>query len=419
MTDLAPHRPDTVEALEALFQGAIAEQRSLHLQGTGSKSGFGPMPPETNTGAVVETVDLSAFSGILDYDPAEMVLTAGAATPMAEILAALDEAGQHMAFEPPDPTGLYGDGVGKGSLGGLVATNWAGPRRISAGAVRDHVLGFKAVSGRGEAFKSGAKVVKNVTGFDLPKILTGSHGALAALTEISIKVLPRPEAGRSVVLFGLSAADAVGLLSAALGSPHEVSGAAHLPSGVAERCGGFGTAAGDASATVVRVEGPEASAVYRAEALKELLAGLAPHADVQLLDQAASQQAWAAIRDATPLASRSDRLIWRTSVAPMAGPALLDALSMRDGFEDLDAMLDWGGGLVWLSLPDASVDGGAEMIRAEISALGGGHATLMRAPEVLRARIPVFQPQPGPLAKVQQRIKDGFDPTGILFPGQF
>jgi glycolate dehydrogenase FAD-binding subunit len=386
-------RPSDEKELIAIVQEALGSEEPFELIAGGSKRGLGrplQMP---------HVLDLGAFAGIRDYEPAELVLTAGAATPLGEIEAALDGARQMLAFEPPDWRALHGTSDNSATLGGVIACNLAGPRRIRQGAARDHFLGFRAVSGRGEAFKAGGRVVKNVTGYDLSKLMAGSYGTLAALTEISVKVLPRPEATRTIVLSGLDVAQALAAMTEALNSPHELTGAAHLPADIAP---------GGKAMTLARVEGPVPSVVARASALCRELAGFG-HADI--LGDEASLKLWRAIRDVAPLASLTDRAIWRASIAPSAAPALIAALGKK---LDCRYCLDWGGGLLWLAVPPVQ-DAGAALIRG---AVGSGHATLIRASDALRAAVPVFQPQTRELAALSARVKESFDPKRLFNRGR-
>jgi glycolate oxidase FAD binding subunit len=345
-------------------------------------------------------LDLSRLAGIRDYAPSELVLTAGAGTPLAEIERALTEAGQMLAFEPPDWRGLLG-GEGEPTLGGVLACNLSGPRRLKAGAARDHFLGFRAVSGRGEIFKAGGKVVKNVTGYDLCKLMAGSYGTLAALEEVTIKVLPRPETEATVMLAGIAPEAAPRVMAAALGSPHEVSGAAYLPKGYAGV---------SPRSVVLRVEGPAPSVAYRREALRDALA--AGVADI-CPDGDFSSVLWQAIGGANPLTHLKTHAVWRISVAPMRGAEVAEAVARQ---LDAEWFLDWGGGLVWIAVPEQG-DGGAAAIRG---AIGGpdGHATLVKGSPGLRRAVPVFEPQPEPLAALARRVKDAFDPAHILNPGR-
>jgi glycolate oxidase FAD binding subunit len=313
-----------------------------------------------------------------------------------------------LAFEPPDLGRLLGATPDGQTLGGVLAVNLSGPRRPKAGAARDHFLGFRAVNGRAEAFKAGGKVVKNVTGYDLPKLMAGSWGTLAVLTEITVKVLPRPEKSRTVLLLGAPDEAAVGALAEALNSPHEVSAAAHLPQALAARSAVGHVAGAGRAVTAVRVEGPGPSVAFRAERLHELLK---PHGATAELHTHNSLRFWREIGDVELLAEPVDRVVWRVSVAPAAAAPTMAEVARR-----LDAawFYDWGGGLLWIAVAGAP-DGGAASIRA---ALPGGHATLVRGPAGLRAATETFQPLAPGLARVTAQVKAGFDPHALLNPGR-
>jgi glycolate oxidase FAD binding subunit len=362
---------------------------------------------------------MAAISGIVLYEPEELVLSARAGTSMAEIEAALAERNQQLAFEPGNLSPLLGGsgsaGNVSGTLGGIVACNLAGPRRIKVGAARDHLLGFHAVSGRGEAFKSGGRVVKNVTGYDLCKLLAGSHGTLALMTDVTVKVMPAPEKTRTVLLLGLDDPGARAAMTRALQSSYEVSGAAHLPAAIAARSAVSYIARAGGAVTALRVEGPGPSVDYRCEALREDLADLAESEELHSMNSAAL---WRELRDVAPFADQPERPLWRVSVAPQDGAGLVAAVA-----RDLDAeyFYDWGGGLVWLAPAppgqDAGGDAGAARIRAALGA-NGGHGTLIRAPAEIRAAVPVFEPQDPALAALTTRVKDSFDPKRVLNPGR-
>jgi glycolate oxidase FAD binding subunit len=295
-----------------------------------------------------------------------------------------------------------------GTLGGMLMCNLAGPRRLTAGAARDHLLGFKAVSGHGEVFKSGGRVVKNVTGYDLSKLVTGSYGTLAVLTEVSVKVLPRPEKTRTVLVRGLDDATAIRALSAALGSEHEPTSAAHLPAAVAARSGVGYVASAGAAVTALRLEGFAPSVEARCAALREALAGFGALEELHSMN---SVKLWKELRDATPLVDRPELIVWRLSVPPTAAPAIVAAIAPALHW------YDWAGGLVWLGIAPGEADAGAARIRAAIPP-GGGHATLIRAPAPLRAAVPVFQPQEPALAALTARVKHSFDPSRLLNRGR-
>jgi glycolate oxidase FAD binding subunit len=387
---------------------ALAAEEPLELVAGGTKRGLGsPLQ-------LPRTLDLSQLSGIRDYQSAELVLTAGAATPLAEIERALVENRQMLAFEPPDWGGLHGlspEKARRRTLGGVLASNLSGPRRIKAGAARDHFLGFRGVSGRGEIFKSGGKVVKNVTGYDLSKLMAGSYGTLAALEEVTVKVLPQPEHSATVMLCGLDPATAVRSMNRALGSPHEVSGAAYLPAVAIAALASLPDVRGIAA---LRLEGPAPSVAFRRE---RLLAELAGDCEATVIEGDPSTRLWRAVRDAEPVAHLTDHAVWRVSVAPSRGAGLAETVARR-----LDAAwyLDWGGGLVWIAV-SGTEDGGAAAIRAAIPGADGqgtGHATLIKGSAALRSAIPVFEPQPPALAALAARVRSGFDPRRIMNRGR-
>jgi glycolate dehydrogenase FAD-binding subunit len=386
---------------------ALAAQEPVEVVAGGSKRWLG-RPVQA-----AHRLDLARLSGIRDYAPSELVLTAGAGTPLGEIARVLEEAGQMLAFEPPDWRGLLGSG-GEDStgptLGGVLGCNLSGPRRIKAGAARDHFLGFRAVSGRGEIFKAGGKVIKNVTGYDLPKLMAGSYGTLAALEEVTIKVLPRSETVATLLFTNLDPAAAGCLMAAALGSPHEVSGAAYLP---AETAMPLSLPAGSGT-VALRLEGPAQSVEFR----RDSFVRQHRRADaVEVLFGFEAIALWRAISEAAPLSGLAGRAVWRISVAPARGAELGQVLART-----LDAVwfLDWGGGLVWIAVAEAG-DAGAAVIRAAIRGPDGGdtgHATLIKASPALRGSVAVFEPEPAPLAALSRRVKDAFDPAHILNPGR-
>lgn len=399
-------KPETAEQVLDAVKWAAASESLLAVKGQGSKEGFG---------RAVEAdcrLDLSGLTGIGSYEPNELFMTAGAATTLAEIEAALRQNNQQMAFEPADLGILLGGEGDAGTIGGAIACNLAGPRRIKVGAARDHFLGFNAVSGRGETFKSGGTVVKNVTGFDLSKLIAGSFGTLAVMTEVTFKVLPAPEKTRTVLVLGLSDQDAMKAMAKALGSSHEVSGAAHLPEAAAKGSKVSHVAGTGRSVTAFRVEGPGPSVEHRCRALTALLGG---GASVEELHSENSALLWREICDVRLLDGDggNGRQVWRLSVPPMNGAGVAEQLTAGTG---ASVFYDWGGGLIWLTM-DATPDAGHETVRRAVEA-AGGHATLVRAGADVRNRVPVFEPQTGALREITARIKEGFDPKGILNPGR-
>lgn len=403
-------QPRDAKDVEAAVQWALAEGKTVEIVGHGSKRAIG-RPAQTDL-----TLDLSTLTGVTLYEPEELVLSAKAGTPLAEIEALLAANGQQLAFEPMDYAGIFGGVAGRGTIGGVLAANVSGPRRIKSGAGRDHFLGFCAVSGRGETFKSGGRVVKNVTGYDLCKLIAGSWGTLAVMTEVTIKVLPQPETEQTLVVRGLEPARAIEAMTSAMGSSCDVSGAAHLPAGVAVR-----VEAGDIAAdavTALRLEGFSPSVAERKHVLEALMQ---PFGELATLEAPASRALWAAVRDVAPFAAdRSNRSarqdeqpLWRISTAPSRGAELAAIIASA---APAQVFYDWAGGLIWVAL-GACDDAGAALVQRAVAATGG-HATLVRAPASVRAAIDVFAPQDAAVAALTKRVKESFDPRGVLNPGR-
>lgn len=393
--------PSSSEEVLAVIQGALSQEEPLEILGHGSRRGIG-RPVQA-----AHTLDLSALSGVTLYEPEELILSAKAGTLLADIEKLLAENGQQLAFEPMDYGPLFGNEPGRGTIGGVLASNTSGPRRIKAGAARDHILGVHAVSGRGEAFKSGGRVVKNVTGYDLSKAMAGSWGTLAVVTELTFKVLPAAETETTLALRDLTDDVAANVMAHAMGSSAEVSGAAHLPVLVSGKVAG-GIFSG-APATVLRVEGVAPSVAWRVSHLKNALKAAG---EMQEIGQEQSRALWRDIRDCAPFAGGGRKPVWGVSMAPSDGHRMVDALRRQAG---VNAFYDWQGGLIWLQM---EAEPEAAALRAMIRRFGGGHATLIRAGEPDRAALDVFEPQPPALAALSARLKAEFDPKGILNPGR-
>ena len=369
-------RPESETELAEVIAGASA---AFHIRGGGTRA--------IGVTTAAEVLETGGLSGISLYEPGALTLVAQAGTPLAEIEAALAAEGQRLAFEPMDHRGLLGT-TGEPTIGGVVAGNVSGPRRVQGGAARDFMLGVRFVDGAGQVIKNGGRVMKNVTGYDLVKLMSGSWGTLGVLSEVSFKVLPEAEARGVLLCEGLSDVQAVSALSRALGAPWEVSGAAHLQRGL-----------DGAPVTMIRVEGLADSVAYRCGELQKLLADIGDFTVER--DPERTAAGWRYIRDVAPFHGRAGE-VWRLSVTPSQAPEIVARL---DGAE---AVYDWGGGLVWVLVPDGTP------VRA---ALTGGHATLFRASAARRAEAGVFQPQPAPLAALEAGLRAKFDPKGILNPG--
>ncbi len=384
--------PSSEEEAAAAVLEARGARKTLRLEGGGTRSGFGR---SVEADSVITTRRLR---GITLHEPAELVIAARGGTPVRDLEAALAAHGQRLPVEPMDHRPLYGT-AGEPTVGGLVATNASGPRRFAAGAIRDHLIGIRLINGRGEAVKSGGRVMKNVTGLDLVKLVCGSHGTLGLVTEATFKVLPRPEASATLVWSGLDDGPATEAMTLAIGSPFEVSGAAHVPAGPGRH----------EARTMLRLEGFELAVRQRLPRLASLHGSLGT---AEALSGDEETSLWADVRDARFLAADPRTVLWRVSVPPTRGPEF--ALHVRD--LTLDRFYDWGGGLVWLAVAPTG-DAGAARFRAALAPFGG-HATLLRAPAEIRGRIDVFEPLAPALRAITAGIKASFDPDAILNPGR-
>jgi glycolate dehydrogenase FAD-binding subunit len=399
MTDVL--KPRDAKEVEEAVRWALSDEKPLEIVGQGSKRAVG-RPSQTDL-----TLDLSGLSGVTLYEPAELVLSAKAGTPLAEIEKLLDDNNQQLGFEPVDYGPLLGGEAGQGTIGGVIAANLSGPRRIKAGAARDHFLGVTAVTGRGDTIKSGGRVVKNVTGYDLCKLFAGSWGTLAAMTDVTVKVLPKPETEATVIVTELDDAQACAAMAAAMGSPYDVSGAAHLPDHVAAWFDGLPKAE---ATTALRLEGHAPSVAHRKETLAALMKPFGP---VALLEENDSRALWRSVRQVKPFAAGAgrERPLWRISTAPARGHELLATITPA-----AQMFYDWAGGLIWVAMPFAE-EPDAAAVRGAVAKVDG-HAMLVRAPAALRASLDVFAPEPAGLAALSKRVKEGFDPRGVLNPGR-
>ncbi|MEA2837955.1 MAG: glycolate oxidase binding subunit [Bradyrhizobium sp.] len=394
--------------VEQVVRAALASEQPLEITGGGSKRAIG-QPMATNA-----LLDLSALNAVTAYEPNELIITVQAGAPLADVTSLIDSKNQQFAFEPINTSRLLGT-PDIGTIGGMIGAGLAGPRRIKAGGARDHLLGAHAVSGFGDSFKAGGKVVKNVTGYDLCKLLAGSWGTLAVMTEVTLKVMPKAESERTLVLRGLDDISANRAMTAALGSPFDVSGAAHLPNSAFRAGSGaladLGTP--QQAVTLLRLEGITASAAHRAASLSAALGGFGA---AEIIEDAASVAVWSSVRDVAPFAAGGALgawPVWRIVCPPASGGALGQALARDTGG---DVIYDWGGGLIWAALPPAA-DAHAGMLRARVGAVGG-HATLVRASELIRRNIDVFHPQQAGLASLSERVRHSFDPKNILNRGR-
>lgn len=370
--------------LQSVIADAAADGRRLRLRGGDSKA------PLLGGIAADTVLDLSALSGVVAYEPGELVLSVRAGTPLLEVQALLAQQRQALAFEPQDYAGLLSGAPGRTTLGGIVASGWAGPRRIAAGNVRDHVLGVTAVSGRGERFCAGGRVIKNVTGYDLPKLLTGAWGTLAAMTEITLRALPQPPYQCTLSLENVDDAGGLAGLREALGLSTDVTGAALLPR--------------DRRA-LLRLEGFESAVAEILRALQQHFGG---RYALRVLDDEPSMAVWRRVAEVWDFQGQDERAIWRCAVPADRAAAVVGTLQAQMPCE---AVYDWGGALVWLATDadEATASGVRDVLQK-----ADGHAWLFRAPSALRAAVIAAHPAASAIAALSRRIKQGFDPCGIL-----
>ncbi|MBP0443703.1 FAD-binding protein [Roseomonas sp. SSH11] len=386
--DLAPRTEEEVATALRNAAGPLA------IEGSGTTMGM-LRPVQAS-----RTLSTRKLTGITLLRPQEMVISARAGTTLPEIEAALAGHNQILVPEPPDLRVLMGvPDAPPPSIGGLVAANLSGPRRITGFALRDAVLGIRFVNGAGEVLRSGGRVHKNVTGLDLCKLLAGSHGTLGVITEVTLKLGPAAERVATLVVRVADEAEGVALLSAGLTSPYGVTGAAMLPRGVSA-----GGVAGPVA--LLRLEDVEASVTYRMARLRAAMPG------GEVLEGEASRALWRAVRDVLPLAPAPDEAVWRVSVRPSRAPGMVAAL--RDGI-GARVLLDWGGGVAWVAGPATAEAHAAVMAAAGVA---GGIFILFRAPDPLRAAMAVIPPEPPALAGLSARVKAALDPAGRLNPGR-
>ena len=368
---------------EAELADAVASSNGpLRIQGGGTRPIGNPVAGDPLT--------TSGLSGITLYEPGALTLVAQAGTPMAEIDAALEAENQMLPFEPMDHRALLGTD-GTPTIGGVVGANVSGPRRVQAGACRDSLLGVRYVNGEGTVIKNGGRVMKNVTGYDLVKLMAGSYGTLGVMSEVSFKVLPKPDTTATLVFLGADWSATSQIFTKAMGSPFEVSAAARLPAGSFDDTRG---------AVLLRLDGFEASVKYRTEALSAYLTKASGAPDRVMTDAAENASIWKSVRDVEPLA-KTEGDIWRLAIKPTDSQHL-GSIAAQDSI-----VLDWAGGLAWVAV-EPGID-----VRAKMDGIGG-HATLMRASDPIHA---TFHPEAAPLAKLASDLRTQFDPKGILNPG--
>ncbi|MGF6769983.1 glycolate oxidase FAD binding subunit [Paraburkholderia sp. GAS199] len=383
-------RPDSADELAQIVSEANEAGESFEIVGGATKRSFGDAVRSERR------IEMSALSGIELYEPDELVIKAAAGTALATIDAALAEHGQFLPFDPPDYAALYGAPDGASTLGGVIGSNLSGPRRILSGSARDAVLGIEAINGRGERFKAGGRTIKNVTGFDISRLMAGSFGTLAILTSVTLKVLPVPQSELTLRVANLPDHDAIVCLSALLGLPFEISAAAHL-----------GGAHAGARTTAVRIDGFTGSVAGRAEAIGKRLQ---TYGAVEKLEGEESRKFWRSVRDLTDFSADTQTCIWRLALPCDKAAAIVDML-------ESPALYDWGGSRVFVRTSADEALAHGQTLRSRIAA-SGGTASLLRAPLEVRQTLGTFQPRSATLNRLNGNVRAAFDPNAVLNPGK-
>ena len=381
---------DEVELVDVV-RAAREMREPFEILGRGTKRAYG------RATTIANTLDVSALSGILNYEHDELVITTRAATPLSEIEAVLNQRQQRLGFDPADWGPLFGAPAKAGSIGGALSADTNGPARLRFGAARDHLLGYRAVNGFGEVYKAGGRVVKNVTGFDLSKLMCGALGTLGVLTEVTLRVYPRAAVSQTLIVKDVMPQEGFAVLRRAWSSPFEPTGLAYLSG-----CAAQAFTVGDCGrgAALLRVEGAEEPLKEKVAALRALLSTCT----LYRIDD--GDTVFAQIGEGSPFLNYAGD-VWRLSVPQARAAACIERVNAPLWFAD------WAGGLLWLGLPASS----APVLRA-IAAGVGGHATLFRANAESRENISVFQPEPPAHATLTKSVKAAFDPLALFNPSR-
>ena len=397
--------PETEQQARELVRWAFAEGRTMSVQGKNTKHGFG-LPVDADC-----TLSLEKLSGILEYHPEELVMTALPGTPITEIRQELTKHNQHLAFEPPALNRMY-QVEDEGTIGGSFIGNLAGPRRFKSGSARDHILGVRAINGRGETWKSGGKVIKNVSGYDMSKLITGSWGTLSVVTELTFKILPAPPVSRSLAVWGLSARLGTALMAQVISTPSETSGLAHLPEAALTEIGRDGATFPGKTLTLIRLEGTESSVKERLQNITGWLPGACEYS---VLDQAASIAAWSLIGNTAPLqdGQRTPGIL-KISLPPASAWNLVRFI---DDLRDCTWYLDAAGGWLWVGICQAGMKDKIHAISREVNATGGT-TTIYRAPSSVKQDTGIYPFPDESIKRLNEKIKNSFDPGNIFNPGR-
>jgi len=356
-----------------------------------------------------ETISTHVLRGIRSYDHRDRIITVQAGCLISDIEREIHARGQMLGFEPIDVASIFGDEPGRATIGGVVASNLSGSRRVSGFGIGDSIRGVKAVAGTGEVIQTGGTVTRGADGFNLMRLLTGSWGTLAALVEISLRLQPIPEHTDTIIILGLSEEIAIEAMSGALMTPYGITGTVHLEPRIASRLWFEAIREQGRSVTALRLENASASASGRLAGLKDALHA---YGELHVLSHQDSLSFWHELRLLSVL-PYSETPLWRISTLPSKA---FEVVSGIRRYMQVDAFYDWSGGLIWLEVPQ-SADAGATEIRRVIAS-SGGHATLVRAPDHVKESIDVFEPMHSGVELMTKRLKRVFDPAGVLNRGR-
>jgi glycolate oxidase FAD binding subunit len=394
-------KPNTREEIIEIIKNCYKKNVPLEINGLQSKKKIG------RNFQSEKTLDLSNYSGIIEYKPEELYIKVKSGTPIKEIISELDKNNQQLAFEPNDFGFLFSGKSNEGSIGGVISSNFSGPRRFKSGSARDHLLGFQGINGKGETIKSGGTVVKNVTGYDLCKLLSGSFGTLSVLTELSIKVLPKPETNKTLIINNPHLKKALEYFDVALSSSIDPSGGVFYPEYFRKNFI-FNDLTQEGALIGLRVEGPSNSVEHRIKKLCKELDVM--NNEFSVLDQEQSSIFWEKTRKLKVFTSLQESLL--RAVVPVS--ETFEVLQKLKKYE-INYFLDWGGSLVWLQIEKITTK-----ILNEIKKIiqgAAGYLTVIKVEEDMKAAIDIFTVDPIKY-RISEKIKKSFDPKRILNPGK-
>jgi len=394
-------KPENENDLQEIIRHCYKKNLPIEIVGTGTKNEIGKKLQ------CAKILDMSKISGIIEYKPEELYITVKAGTPIKIVQDELKKNNQHLAFEPTNFSEIFKKDSNEGTVGGTLSCNFSGSRRFKVGSGRDHILGFKGYNGRGEKIKSGGTVVKNVTGYDLSKLVTGSFGTLMILSEITLKVLPLQTDVKTIIISGLALEHAIGTMGSSMSSSNDPSGVVFYPGSLRNNFV-FNDLTHQGSITAIRIEGTKTSAEQR---INNLFSNLSlEETKTTILDNTQSEIFWEDTR-ALKVFSKNEKNILRAVVPPSETVNLINRLKTFHP----SYFIDWGGSLLWLEL-DYLSNQKIDQIRKRVLA-AGGYLTVIKSPPNIKSSSEIFTIDPIKF-KISQNIKKSFDPKRIFNPGK-